>query len=495
MSAAGEPRPNLYIDPTFTIRYSRPGCLHTVRGETKLCPVCDTEIDADAKRCPSCQTDLSLFDIGSDATDLPPGRVNVPSNANLDDLLASIAEGKEVRGDFFDAIKSVGKDGAAGGTVAEAVESTKFECPVCGTTVDAEAMSCPSCGAEFAEETVEQFECPACGATVDAAATVCPSCGVTFATEEELEAPAVRTGGPAAPPVPAGPAPAKPVVAEVRESGLRDRLAKARAARNGPSPFSPPADRRALYKELPRLVNEVKPMLLSARRVGVDIEEPKRLINDAIAAGKRREIDRAVALVSQSKASLERSFTAQVSARVEALLGDLEKARSGGSEVGPVAALLEGSIGKLEAGDFVTASEQANAAREEFEKLAGGYHKGKESLRVVEALAEDGRVFGLDVREAEKFIRLGREALGRREYDRAAQLAEQATGAIMKVLPEFLNGEMKRARNKLLDLKMKGGDLTRPIGILKQASIHLKREEYGDAMRFVRMFRRETEKL
>jgi len=85
-----------------------------------------------------------------------------------------------------------------------------------------------------------------------------------------------------------------------------------------------------------RLVNEVKPMLLTARKVGVDIEEPKRLINDAIAAGKRRDIDRAVALVSQSKVSLERSFAGQIAARVDSLLGDLEKAKAGGSEVAPV---------------------------------------------------------------------------------------------------------------------------------------------------------------
>ena len=424
--------------------------------------------------------------------DVAPGKI--PSNTNLDDLLDSIAEGKEVKGDIFDTIKSAGKTDAAhrgiGGPGAALAEAAKFECPVCGSAVDEDAKTCPSCGAEFAEEAVVQFECPACGATVDAATTVCPSCGVTFASEEEIEASAAPSGAPAG--VPARSAAA---VVEVREVELRARLARAQSARSGTGPASPPVDRRALYKELPRLVNEVKPLLLSARRVGVDIEEPKRLINDAITAGKRREIDRAVALVSQSKASLERSFTAQIASRVEALLGDLEKARSGGSKVGPVETLLDESIRKLEGGDFVVASERANAAREEFEKLAGGYHKAKESLRGAEALAEDGRVFGLDVREAERAVRQGREALGRREYDRATQLAEQAKGAIMRVLPDFLNEEMKRARNKLLDLKMRGGDLTRPIGILKQASIHLKREEYGDAMRFVRMFRRETEAM
>jgi hypothetical protein len=200
-----------------------------------------------------------------------------------------------------------------------------------------------------------------------------------------------------------------------------------------------------------------------------------------------------VAFVSQSKVSLERSFAGQIAARVESLIGDLEKAKTGGSEVAPVEALLEESVASLESGDFASSSDRVNSAREEFEKIAGGYHRGKEALRGVEGLVEDSRVFNLDVREAEKYIRQGREALGRREYDSASQLANRATGAIMKVLPNFLNDEMKRARNKLLDLKMRGGDLTRPIGILKQASIHLKREEYPDAMRFVRMFRRETE--
>ena len=443
---------------------------------------------------------MSLFDVEAD-DELDTGSMKIPSSASIDDLLDSITEGKEMKGDIFDAIKSAANDGAAsddplaepGRPTAPAVPGTAgvFECPVCGTAVDEDAKACPSCGAEFSEEAVEEFECPACGASVEARATACPSCGVTFVTEEELAAPP-RGRSIAAAPTPAPPAPA---MAEVRETALRGRLEKAKAVRAAMPRSAPPVDRRSLYKELPRLVNEVKPMLLTARKVGVDIEEPKRLINDAIAAGRRREIDRAVALVSQSKVSLERSFASQIAARIESLLGDLEKAKAGGSSVGGVEGLLDESISNLESGDFVTSSDRANAAREQFEKIAGGYHRAKEALRGAEGLAEDSRVFNLDVREADKFIRQGREALGRREYESASQLADRATGAIMKVLPPFLNDEMKRARNRLLDLKMRGGDLTRPIGILKQASIHLKREEYADAMRFVRQFRRETERL
>ena len=79
-----------------------------------------------------------------------------------------------------------------------------------------------------------------------------------------------------------------------------------------------------------------------------------------------------------------------------------------------------------------------------------------------------------------------------KNYDQAAGLAVQARQALLKTLPEVLQKEMKRARNALLDMKVRGGDLTKPVGLLKQASIHLKREEYADAARFVRLFRDEV---
>src|SRR2546428_11968776 len=47
-------------------------CRLTPAKETKVCPACDTPIDAHARVCPSCQTDLSLFDIGGGLVPSPP---------------------------------------------------------------------------------------------------------------------------------------------------------------------------------------------------------------------------------------------------------------------------------------------------------------------------------------------------------------------------------------------------------------------------------------
>src|SRR3970040_1142617 len=151
--------------------------LPLVSGETKVCPVCHSVIDADARRCTECNTDLSLFDVDSDGI---PDMDKVPSSngKSIDDILESIVSGKSVRGDIFEDIKTIATNNkAAAGEDDDILADTEvepgveFECPNCGTRVAASATVCPGCGAEFAEEAVEQFECPLCNPVVDVTAT------------------------------------------------------------------------------------------------------------------------------------------------------------------------------------------------------------------------------------------------------------------------------------------------------------------------------------
>src|SRR3970040_475362 len=81
------------------------GGFSTAGGETKLCPVCDFAIDADARKCPHCDTDLRLFDIPGDGLD----GVKPHPSAYIDDLIASITEGKEVKAEIFENLKNVAR--------------------------------------------------------------------------------------------------------------------------------------------------------------------------------------------------------------------------------------------------------------------------------------------------------------------------------------------------------------------------------------------------
>ena len=71
----------------------------------------------------------------------------------------------------------------------------KYACENCGTLVDENAISCPSCGLYFESEeesTIEsseeenkvEYTCENCGAVVDEDAIICPKCGFFFENEQ-----------------------------------------------------------------------------------------------------------------------------------------------------------------------------------------------------------------------------------------------------------------------------------------------------------------------
>jgi hypothetical protein len=486
-----------------------------VTGDTRVCPVCDSTIDADVRQCPECNTDLSLFDV--DSRGFGDSEKASPSDGkSIDDILASIVAGKDVRPGFFEDIRTIATDGTAadddilGG--ADEEPGAEFECPSCGTRVASNAQVCPGCGAQFADEQVEQFECPLCNAVVDVDATACPNCGVQFAQDEAPARPAPPARAPAAssPPKPSAPAqvaaldelelderatarPPTPTITKLAGPAPMERLWSLVEGRKIP-PEDDYLDRASLYKELPRLVNEVKPLLLVAKKVGVEIGQEKELISEAIAYGKKRDVERAVKLIREARFRLEETFTSNLAKRIETVLVEAERTRQTGGDVGAILNLCVMSIEALERRDYSASADRIRSAKEEFDARSGGYAKARQEYEGAKSLLVDARKLGMEMREAETFLKRSEAALQARNWDQAAGLAVQARQSLLKNLPDVLNKEMKKARNALLDMKVKGGDLTKSVGILKQASIHMKREEYGDALKFIVMFRDEIGK-
>src|SRR3989475_3156451 len=100
-------------------------------------------------------------------------------------------------------------------------------------------------------------------------------------------------------------------------SPLQNRIDQLRRTRRESERRIPTGDRKLLYRELPKLVNEVKPLLVSAKRIGLEIEEGKRIINDAIQAGKGRDIERAVTLIADARRALDIAFVDFIGGGVE----------------------------------------------------------------------------------------------------------------------------------------------------------------------------------
>ena len=102
---------------------------------------------------------------------------------------------------------------------------------------------------------------------------------------------------------------------------------------------------------------------------------------------------------------------------------------------------------------------------------------------------------GMDLRDAERLLRQGRESLDRRDVAGALRSGKQAHDRIKRDVPAFVQEQMRKARNELLDMKVRGNDLSQPIGILKDASALVKREAWGDALRQIREFHKAVQGL
>lgn len=427
--------------------------------------------------------------------------MRVSEGKSIDDILASIMEGKSDQPEIFETLKNVAGDHrstkdllveakppeAEIPAVREEPEQ-QFLCPVCDTPVHPDEKVCPGCGAEFSEGESTEYECPVCKAAVPADADHCPSCGVRFATEAEPAAELHPEEEPStAPPAP----PSTPPGVQALRLGMGPKVASLRDEVRTQRHDLPFGDRKLIARELPRLVNEVKPLLVSAKRIGVGIDEGKRLIASAVEAGKRKEMERAVRLISDARRSLDLAFVDFIGSRLESFTSEVEAAGPG-QAAALARPILEASLAKLGQHDYDGAWDSLQSARHAFASQAKEYTEGRKILDSTEHLMAEVRSLGMDTREVERLLRQGREAADRRDLPGSLRFARQSQERLLQAVPEFVQAEMREARNALLEMKVRGSDLSKPVGILKEASAHVKNEEWSEAIRFLKEFQKET---
>lgn len=419
-----------------------------------VCPVCDASLDVGTRRCPSCATDLSLFDLDRDGSPDADG-IKLGSKEEVDAFLDSL-----------------GEEGAAEklhdiATEVPGSEGISFACPACAADVDAGATACPSCGSTFAD--TGEVGCPSCGATVTPDATACEECGASFGTGT-ARGPPRRKKGP----------------------NLRPLLAEAKRARAAAAAVvAVPGDRQALFRELPKLVGEVKPMLLVGKQIGLDLVGTRTLINDAITKGKAREIEDAVRLVIDAKRSLHAAFTAEILRLVEAPVASLAAGETGAAEPAVEGALKE-TLELLRDGEYEASYGKARSVVQDFPASASAGPTRKaasQSVADTEAMFRDCEALGVSDPTGSAYLADAHTSLAEGENDEAARLAGKARDALIRRLPALLGDEMKSARDRLIGLKERGGDIARGIGRLKNASLHLRRKDYAAAARDLRQFR------
>ncbi len=485
-------------------------------GEEKksgLCPICDAKVDIDAQRCPECKADLSVFGVKTGEEELHD--VKIPEDASLERLLGEIGEKDEKKEhELFEEIMaavdkthSLPEEGSVEmppeeEAPPEAAEggAVMFECPLCNTLVSEDAKSCTGCGAIFAAGGEE-----AAGGMEEAGEISAPPAEVP-ATAEELAPPEEP------PPIVEEVAPApEPEIEEIPPSKPKKKFklgikrkegVLARVTEEKPADVVV-EDVKALQRELATSVSDVKPLLADARKMGINVLEGRKLIDQAITAGKQRDFEGAIALVKDSKKIIENTISEHIIDSIQATQSKIVTLSHAGGEVSE----LENKLAKVQlllnerkyikavelakktAGEAEKAEEDLKATMKVEEEEAG---KGvADQVRNLVELIKTGEEVKVNVKGAKALLTQARVAIKGNDLITAETLLTEAKDDFLRELPRQLTDIISNSKPVLYKAKMQGVDIRPSIKHLKEASAALKLNNYLDALEAIKRYKTE----
>lgn len=428
-----------------------------------------------------------------------------------------------------------------------------FECPECKTNVPLKASICPKCGVMFAEEGTEMFQCPACNTLVSVDAKSCPGCGAVFIEPDEAlptgvtgvpaapepsrpSAPVVKDIEPpvqevkAARPTEAKPkaepekekrgwfkwgkkeepkleqAPAqkpfketveqaKPEIRQQREP-VREIQPKP-AVRTTPPPsisvpsaYAPPtAASQDKGSTLARMVAEMKPLFTLANDKDIDVAEAKQLIDDAVVAGRDRQVDKAIELVQKSKIVLMGKVDANLAQLIGRLNDEIRVARDFGGDISRPTTYIQEVTRARTSGEIEAAFVYADKVRKELLPITGRYNESRSKLSDLKKLIQNCEAFVVDTKDARRILADATKSFEMKDFDKVDSLVREANDNLVKAIPARMSEEMKRAKEDLVEAKSKNVNITPMLTVLKSAMGLMKAGDYPQAVKEMRDFR------
>ncbi len=506
-------------------------------GDSNKCGLCGAELETGSEVCPNCGADLSLLDL-----DDGEGLEAIRQSASLDDLLATVLDEpgmasskKEDEGKSIDDLEldleipdepvekpkldlkvldettspaELGAEATAPGEAPKQIEpipevtpvsepsvgvpmedeGLTYECPECGAQVAENAPMCFSCGSLFTDE---GLVCPDCGAEVTAGSSQCPHCGVQF-IHEDASAETIAAGGPsrvAELETPAIPEPSPRLSAPSPGQLVRAILDRYETLER--QPFAPSRDPAQLQQSLQEYVTYLRSLILLAKSVRIPTDGIQLKVADATKRARANDLEGAVRMAHSAKLALEQSLSLQIAKRLEMIQADMESQRSRGNPYPVAESLVQRAIEDLKAGRVQTAYERLERTKEDVTASSGGLTDARYALQTAREMVDEVAPLGLGDDRLQTFLAQGEKALQQGNWEAAARMASSVQKHATETLQDGLSGEMKRIREKVMQLKIQGRDVSRPISLLKQAGASIKKKSYEDAMRYLNLIKQD----
>jgi cellobiose-specific phosphotransferase system component IIA len=243
------------------------------------------------------------------------------------------------------------------------------------------------------------------------------------------------------------------------------------------------------------MVAEMKPLLTLANEKDIDVSDSKRLIDEAAAAGRERQLDRALDLVKQARVTLMHKMDGHISGVLGQLKEELKVAKELGGDMSRASTYMSELDKAKASGDVEAAFVYVDKVSKELVPVTGRYAEAKKSLANLKSLVMDCELLILDTKEARTALSEASKAFEAKDFDRVEMLVKQASERLYRVIPDRMNDEMRKAKDLLLEAKMKNANITPLITILKSVTTLMKAGEFQQALREMREFKEQIKKV
>jgi len=416
-----------------------------------------------------------------------------------------------------------------------------FQCPACNTLVSMDAKSCPGCGAVFVEsEEAEQSISSGASSTGRAAVPSELSKKDLEPPIEEVKVGKAISAKPKEPevqekkrggwfkwgrkeepkgkpepkvdkiPPPVASSHKKPATESVRElrSPVREVAPKQVApgpVRPAPSPApaapiqaptpAPAPSSQDKGEQLARMVAEWKPLFALANEKEIDPGESKQLIDEAIIAGRERQVDKAIELVRKSKAILTEKVDAHLAQEIGRLNEEIRVARDFGGDISRPTTYIQEVTRARSSGDIEAAYVYAEKVKKELLPITGRYNESRTKISDLKKLIQDCEIFIVDTKEARRILVEATKSFELKDFDKVDVLVKSANDNLFKAIPIRMTEEMKTARERLIDAKSKNVNITPMLTVLKSTMGLLKAGDYAQAVKEMRDFNEMMKKI
>jgi cellobiose-specific phosphotransferase system component IIA len=415
-----------------------------------------------------------------------------------------------------------------------------FQCPACNTLVSMDAKSCPGCGAVFVES--DEAEQPISSGASSSGPAPVPSElpredleppieevkteKAVSAKSKEPQAEGKKWGGwfkwgkkdEVPKPEPKVDRISSPVESKTKKhaaESVRERKSpmsevapkKAAPAPVRPAPTTAPEEpKEALTpaqvlssqdkgEQLARMVAEWKPLFALANEKEIDPGESKQLIDEAIIAGRERQVDKAIELVRKSKAILTEKVDAHLGQQITRLNEEIMVARDFGGDTSRPMTYIQEVTRARSSGDIEAAYVYAEKVKKELLPITGRYNESRTKISDLKKLIQDCEVFIVDTKEARRILVEATKSFELKDFDKVDALVKSANDSLFKAIPVRMTEEMKTARERLIDAKARNVNITPMLTVLKSTMGLLKAGDYAQAIKEMRDFNEMMKKV